>query len=135
MEYKAVMPILGFDTITSWRLVAIDDIFYRLENKEGDGTPSFTLIGPETLRSDYAFDLPESAVNVLGLEKAEDAMVLNIMIVDTPLENSHINFAAPLVFNKKNGKMGQVVLENGKYPDYGVAEPLKKFLDAQRSAS
>ncbi len=135
MDYKAVMPILGFDDVTQLRLVPIDDIFYRLENREKDGAPSFTLIRPEALRSDYIFDLPQSAAEALGLEKAEEAMVLNIMIVDTPLENSHVNFVAPLVFNTKNGKMAQVVLDATRHPDYGVAEPISKFLSTQKSAS
>jgi flagellar assembly factor FliW len=62
-------------------------------------------------------------------------MVLNIMIIDTPLENSHINFLAPLVFNTRNATLGQVVLDAAKYPEYNVAEPIKKFLPVQKSAS
>ena len=134
MDFKAVMPILGFDTVSTLDLEPVDDIFYRLSNKEGDA-PSFTLIRPETLREDYIFDLPGSAARALGLESPEEAMVLNIMIVETPLENSHVNFIAPLIFNKRNGTMAQVVLDGVKYPGYGLAEPLKKFLSTQKSAS
>ncbi|BDY13506.1 flagellar assembly protein FliW [Hydrogenimonas cancrithermarum] len=134
MDFKAVMPILGFDTVSNLTLEPIDDIFYRLANSEGEA-PSFTLIQPGALREDYIFDLPKSAAEKLELENAEDAMVLNIVIIDTPLENSHVNFIAPLVFNTKNGTMAQVVLDSVKYPDYGLADPLKAFFKAAENAS
>ena len=134
MDFKAVIPILGFDDLEDVVLEPIDEIFFRLTSKNGD-TPAFTLIQPAALRNDYVFDLPKSAVEKLRLENEEDAMVLNIMIVDTPLENSHVNFIAPLVFNQKKGVMGQVVLDSIKYPDFGLADPLKKFLSHAESQS
>ncbi|WP_456452941.1 flagellar assembly protein FliW [Hydrogenimonas sp.] len=134
MQYQAVLPILGFNDVTSYRLEKIDDIFYRFASTEAD-TPSFTLIQPAALRDDYAFELPESAAERLGLAREEDALVLNLMILDTPLENSHVNFLAPLVFNTANGKMGQVVLDSAKYPGYGLADPLRNFLAHEKDAS
>ena len=134
MQYQAVMPILGFDDIEQYNLEQIDDIFFRLENAN-DESPSFTLIQPAALRDDYAFDLPTAAAQRLELKKPEDALVLNIMIVDTPLEKSHINFIAPLIFNKANGKMGQVILDSTKYPNYGLGDPLEAFLKPQTEAS
>ena len=130
MTYRAVLPILGFNDIDEYRLEKIDDIFYRLENTKGQ-TPSFTLIQPAALRKDYVFDLPEAAAEKLKLKHEEDALVLNIMILDTPLENSHVNFIAPLVFNTAEELMGQVILDGAKYPDYGIAEPMKKYLQIQ----
>jgi len=135
MHYHAVLPILGFDEIREFDLEPIDETFFRLKNREADH-PAFVLIHPATVRDDYVFDLPEQAAEKLGLQREEDALVLNIMIVGTPLEESFINFLAPLVFNTANGKMGQVVLDSAQYPDYGVAEPLKKYLEKrQKDAS
>ncbi|WP_353661163.1 flagellar assembly protein FliW [Hydrogenimonas sp. SS33] len=134
MEYKAVMPILGFDNIEDYTLEPVDDIFFRLTAKEA-ASPSFTLIRPEALRRDYVFDLPDAAAERLGLEREEDALVLNLMIVDTPLENSHVNFLAPLVFNKANGRMAQVVLDSARYPAYGLADPLRVFMNGSEEAS
>ncbi|WP_457597340.1 flagellar assembly protein FliW [Hydrogenimonas sp.] len=133
MQYQAVLPILGFNDVERYDLRQVDDIFYRLTAP--GGAPSFTLVRPEALRSDYAFDLPDHAAEKLALEKEEEALVLNIMILDTPLENSHVNFLAPLVFNTANGKMGQVVLDAARYPGFGVADPLRKFIPAPEGAS
>ena len=127
MTYTATLPILGFDGIETYRLEKIDDFFYSLKNAEGD-TPTFTLIHPAAVREDYAFDLPAAAAEKLALTDEKDALVLNIMTLDTPLEKSHINFIAPLVFNTKNRTMAQVVLDAFQYPDYGVAEPLAQYL-------
>jgi len=132
MQYRVVMPILGFENLKTVELDSIDNVFYRLTNVD-DEMPSFTLIHPTAIRSDYVFDLPAGANEKLQLEKPEDALVLNIMILDTPLENSHVNFIAPLIFNTRNGTMGQVVLDSLKYPNFGVAEPLKRYLEPEKS--
>ena len=134
MDYKVVLPILGFDGVENFTLEPVDDIFYRARNRDAE-TPAFTLIQPAALRDDYVFELPKGAAETLQLESEEDALVLNIMIIDTPLEESHVNFVAPLVFNRKRGVMGQVVLDSARYPEYGLADPLKKFLKKAESAS
>ena len=134
MDFKVVIPILGFDAVEELTLEPIDDIFYRLRNRHGE-TPVFTLIDPSALRSAYVVDLPDNATEKLGLEEPSDAMVLSIMIVDTPLENSHVNFIAPLVFNTKKGLMGQVVLDAAEHPGFGLADPLKKFLNSAEKTS
>lgn len=135
MDFKAAIPILGFESCKEITLERIDGEFYRLVNKNGTSTPSFTLVSPALLRDDYTFDLPKSAIEKLEAETPEDLEVLNIMIIETPIENSYVNFLAPLIFNKKRGLMGQIVLDTQKYPDFHIAEPLKKYLDKREDAS
>jgi len=130
MDFKAVIPLLGFEKVLSYKLEQLDEIFFRLSNTE-ETYPTFTLIQPAALRKDYGFDLPKAAAEKLELAKEEDALVLNIMIIDTPLENSHVNFIAPIIFNKANGKMGQVVLDSNQYPEYGLADPIRLYLKPQ----
>ena len=59
MDFKVVIPILGFDSVEALTLEPIDDIFFRLANRDADA-PSFTLIQPAALRGDYVFDLPKA---------------------------------------------------------------------------
>ena len=134
MNIKAVIPILGFEQTLHFKLEPIDEIFYQLTNKEAE-TPSFTLIQPAALRDDYIFDLPKGIAEKLELTTIEDAMVLNIMILQTPIENSHINFMAPLIFNMEKGVMAQVVLDSVKYPTFGLADPLSKFINLEENVS
>ena len=133
-SYQVKVPILGFQDIDTMTLESIEGIFYRLKN-EKDETPAFTLIQPAVLRDDHTFDLPQTFAEKLGLESAEDALVLNIMILDTPLEKSHINFAAPLIFNTKNHTMGQYIIEQKEEIRFGVAEPLEDFLQKRDGES
>ncbi len=135
MDFKAALPILGFESCKEVTLEPIDGQFYRLIDKEGKAAPSFTLISPSLLRNDYVFDLPDNAVKQLQAESPEDLEVLNIMIIDTPIENSHINFLAPLIFNRSKRLMGQVVLDSHKYPGYGIADPIKNYLNQTEDAS
>ncbi len=135
MDFKAAMPILGFESCKEVTLESVDGHFYTLVDKDGSSALSFTLITPSLLRDDYIFDLPENAVKNLQAESPEELEVLNIMIIDTPIENSYVNFLAPLVFNKKKRIMGQVVLDNQKYPGFSLADPIGKYLDNEEDAS
>ncbi|WP_457594153.1 flagellar assembly protein FliW [Hydrogenimonas sp.] len=135
MDFKTALPILGFETCKEVTLESIDGQFYRLVDKEGRTAPSFTLVTPSLLRKDYIFELPETAVKNLQAETPEDLEVLNIMIIDTPIENSHVNFLAPLLFNRKKKLMGQIVLDSQKYPEFSIADPLKNYLNTEEDAS
>ena len=124
MIFDTVEPILGFEQYKKFNLQKIDETFMRLQSVESD-EPSFTLINPFTLRS-YAFDIPSPLQERLGIDESSNLLVFNIMMIQNPIENSTINFAAPLVFNTDTKKMAQVIISDN--PDYGLTEPIKKYL-------
>ena len=131
MEYKAVLPIFGFDGCKRVSLEQIDDIFFRMENLDNKSLPSFTLVLPSALRDDYHFDIPEHIVQKLEIENPEDIKVLNIMILNTPIETSHVNFMAPLLFNTKIGLMGQFVIEPKDGQNFGIADKLSDYINKE----
>jgi len=131
MEYKAVLPIFGFDSCKKVSLEQIDDIFFSMENLDNKSLPSFTLILPTALRDDYYFDIPEQVVQKLQIENIEDVKVLNIMILDSPIEASHINFMAPLLFNTKKGLMGQFLIEPKEGQNFGIADKLSDYISKE----
>ncbi len=123
MKFDVVLPILGFEKIKSYELEKIDELFFSLENKEEK--VSFTLVNPFVLRK-YEFDMDLEIKKELEIDDTKSSiMVLNPMIIKTPIENSTINFAAPLVFNFDNGKMAQIVLDAYEYK---LAEKLSEFI-------
>lgn len=126
MEFEVKLPILGFEDLKKLRLEKIDDLFMRLENPD-DGIPSFTLINPFAIR-DYDFDAPAASKALLELKENTNLLVLNIMIVNNPIEESTINFLAPIIFNFDNNTMGQIVLDSSKYPHYGITERIANFM-------
>lgn len=129
MVFEVKSPILGFEDVSKMRLEKIDDLFMKLSNAE-DSSPIFTLINPFALRA-YDFEIPTALQLLLEIENHEDVLVGNIMVLQNPIENSTINFLAPVVFNVKNKTMAQVVLDSAKYPQYGLSESIDSYYQDQ----
>ncbi|MFP4333361.1 MAG: flagellar assembly protein FliW [Campylobacterales bacterium] len=128
MEFEVKVPILGFSDVQKVKLEKVDDLFTKLENVD-DVYPSFMLVNPFAFR-DYDFEIPAAVKVLLGLREKTNLLVMNIMIIQEPIEESTINFIAPIVFNFDNSTMGQVVLDSTKYPQYGITEPISNYIDS-----
>jgi len=124
MKFKVVLPILGFEDINEYELEKIDDVFFKLNGEK----VSFTLINPFALR-EYDIIISKSDKDKIEIKDDSNILVLNNMIVATPLQNSTINFASPIIFNLDNYKMGQVILENAQ--NYSLTDPLANYLKGE----
>ncbi len=125
MIFELKAPILGFEHIKQLELKKIDDIFMRLQSVDAK-EPSFTLINPFVLRN-YEFDLPSPLQQLLQINDNSNLLIFNIVMIQKPIENSTINFVAPLIFNTDTQTMLQYII-NDRF-DYGVAEPISSFLE------
>ena len=123
MQFDLKLPLLGFESVSKMELQKIDEIFLRLESI-GEG-PSFTLVNPFALR-EYSFDIPSSLQALMGIAPESNLLIYNIMILQTPIEKSTINFVAPLIFNTDNQTMAQIIIDNRA--DFGIADPIKNYL-------
>lgn len=123
MQFTLQLPMLGFESVTQMELKKIDDIFMRLESI-GDG-PSFTLINPYVLR-EYSFDIPTSLQAAMQISETSNLLIYTIVILNTAIEESTINFVAPLIFNTDNQTMAQIIIDNR--PDFAIAEPIRNYL-------
>ncbi|MGZ5208701.1 MAG: flagellar assembly protein FliW [Sulfuricurvum sp.] len=126
MQFELKLPLLGFESVDQMELQKIDDIFMRLESsKEG---PSFTLINPFALR-EYAFDIPTSLQALMEVNEHSNLLIYTIVILNTPIENSTVNFVAPLIFNTDNQTMAQIIIDNRA--DFSIAEPIRNYLNKE----
>ncbi|MFA5216488.1 flagellar assembly protein FliW [Sulfuricurvum sp.] len=125
MQYEIKSEILGFDQITKVELIEVDDLFSTLKSCNDSGV-SFTLVNPYLLR-EYSFDVPLSIRVLLDINETSNVLVYNVVVVQNPLDESCINFLAPLIFNQDNATAAQAVLSAVDHPDFGLAEPIKKF--------
>jgi flagellar assembly factor FliW len=125
MRYEVKTQILGFEDIKSVEFSEIDNFFATIKSVDNESI-SFSLVNPYALR-EYSFDLPKAARILLDINETSNVLVYNIMVVQNPLEESKINFLAPLVFNQDSGLMGQVVLRASEYPTFGLAEMIGSF--------
>jgi flagellar assembly factor FliW len=123
MQFTLQLPMLGFESVTHMELQKIDDIFMRLESI-GEG-PSFTLINPYILR-EYSFDIPTSLQAAMQINETSNLLIYNIVILNTSIEDSTINFVAPLIFNTDNQTMAQIIIDNRS--DFSIAEPIRNYL-------
>lgn len=123
MQFELKVPLLGFDEIKTLELKKIDDTFMKLETE--DQKTEFTLVNPFILR-EYSFDIPDATKALLEINDNSNLLIYNILIISQPIENSTINFAAPLVFNTDNQTMAQVIISDN--PNFSIAEPLSNYL-------
>ncbi|MFC2074419.1 flagellar assembly protein FliW [Campylobacterota bacterium] len=128
MKFEVKSEILGFENIKEVELNEIDELFSTLRSCE-DSDISFTLVNPNRLR-EYEFDVSTSTEVLLDIKDEKDLLVYNIVVIQNPLDESKINFLAPLVFNKANNTVAQEVLGVQNYPNFGFDESLKTFTTA-----
>jgi len=126
MIYEVKSPILGFEKIESMELKKIDEIFAKLTDSKNQNI-SFTLVNPFSLR-DYDVEIPQNYQDLLQIDKDTEVEVYCTMILQNPILNSTINFLAPIIFNNDKKIMGQIVLDNTKYPNYSIAEQISNYL-------
>ncbi|MCK9371749.1 MAG: flagellar assembly protein FliW [Sulfuricurvum sp.] len=123
MQFDLKLPLLGFESVSKMELQKIDDIFMRLESI-GEG-PSFTLVNPFALR-EYSFDIPSSLQALMEITSESNILIYNILILHTPIEDSTINFVAPLIFNTDNQTMAQIIIDNRA--DFSITDPIRNYL-------
>lgn len=124
MKFDISVPLLGFEDVKEVELQKIDDVFMKMQSTT-DKHISFTLINPFILR-EYDFEIPDNIQNILEAKEDSNLLILNIVLIQTPIEDSIVNFVGPLIFNTDNNKAAQVILNNSK--EYSVAEKISTFL-------
>lgn len=70
----------------------------------------FMVATPYAFKKEYAFDLQQSDVEKLEIERAEDVLVYGILTLKDTLLQSTINLLAPIVINEKKQLAKQIVL-------------------------
>jgi flagellar assembly factor FliW len=125
MSYEVIGHILGFENIKNVEINEVDELFSTMTDVDNKNI-SFTILSPYILR-EYSFDLPASLKVLLEIHKDSNVSVYNVVVVQKPLENSVINFLAPIIVNNDNNKVAQAVLNPKKHPEFGYAETIKTF--------
>ncbi|HSR50127.1 MAG TPA: flagellar assembly protein FliW [Acidobacteriota bacterium] len=120
VEFSEGMP--GFAQLKRFLLIEGPDYqpFKFLQSVQ-EPSISFPLLTPQTVDSDYHFELPKKERRALELERPEDAVVLCIVTIDEDPSKATINLFAPVVINLQTRRASQVILFNSSHP---VAAPL-----------
>ncbi|EDO9794093.1 flagellar assembly protein FliW [Campylobacter fetus] len=125
MTFSVKSPILGFEGIKNVEITKIDDFFVKMQDKDGD--TSFTMINPYSLRN-YEFDIPKYYQDLMQISDKSELQVYNMLVISSPIEESSVNFMAPIVCNTTNMTLSQVILDPVNYPQYSQAEKISTLL-------
>jgi len=125
MSYEVKGNILGFEKTTNVEINEIDNLFSTMQDSNNKEI-SFTIVNPYSLR-EYSFDLPTDVKVILEIDENSNFSVYNIVVIQKPLEDSTVNFLAPIVVNNDNNKIAQAVLNSKRHPDFGMAEKIQSF--------
>lgn len=131
MNYEVKSPILGFEDIKTVRLEKIDDLFVIIRDTDNENI-SLTLANPYLLR-EYSFDVPLSIKILLNINEQSNLSVYNVVVIQSPLDSSRVNFLAPFIFNEDNKTVAQLVLDSKTHQDFGMAESIRELLDQRDS--
>lgn len=125
MLYDLKAPILGFENISQVQFEKIDEMFSKITSL--DKTFSMVLANPYKLR-EYSFVVPKYIELLLDLDEKSEVEVYCVTVLQKNLEDSAVNFLAPLIFNHKNHFAAQIELSIMDYPDFGFRDSLKSFV-------
>ncbi|RLA77483.1 MAG: flagellar assembly protein FliW [Epsilonproteobacteria bacterium] len=125
MKYEVRGTLLGFDEMLNVEIHKIDEMFSTMTDCENEKV-TFTIVNPFELR-EYSFDLPSDIKVLLDIQETSKIEIYNIVVIDKNLEESTVNFLAPILVNTDNKKIAQVVLNSQKHPEFGMAESIKSF--------
>ncbi|MGH9017301.1 MAG: flagellar assembly protein FliW [Acidimicrobiales bacterium] len=118
LDFGAGIP--GFPASRHFRVESLSpelEPFCVMRSEEEPGI-SFVLVEPGPLFPDYTIEIDEQHVERLGLQSADDALVLLIVTVGQP---PTANLLGPLVVHRRTHAAAQVVQYQS---DYKAAEPL-----------
>lgn len=128
MKYTVKKDILGFEETKEVEITEIDEMFATMQDVNNKDI-SFTIINPYTLR-EYSFDVSKSVEALLDIKEDSHISVYNIVVIKNPLEESCVNFLAPIVVNDDTKEIAQEILKKETHPDFGMAESIKSFLQS-----
>ncbi len=116
-----VAPMPGFPEHQRFALVQLDEagVLCSLQSVE-DPELRFLVVPPSAFFPDYAPVIDDATVSTLGIESADDAIVLLVVNPGDDAGAATANLLAPVVVNLATRQGGQVVLDE----DLPIRAPL-----------
>jgi flagellar assembly factor FliW len=113
--------IYGFDGERKFKILIPDKTSPLAYLQDMSSTLRFIVVDAFSAFKDYDVIIDKFDADMLQLEKEEDAIVLCIVNMKDPVQDSTVNLLAPIVVNRNN-KMGiQIILDKSSY---SLEEPL-----------
>jgi flagellar assembly factor FliW len=110
---EMVEPMVGFPDRTRFALVRLDEggVLCALRSVE-DPSLRFLVVPPHLFFPDYAPVIDDASVAALGIEKADDVLLLVVVNPANGTGSATANLLAPVLVNTVSRQGGQVVLSD-----------------------
>jgi len=111
-----IHPLPGLPGVTRYRLRGLEDsgVLFTLDAE--DGGVSLLLAAPWAFFPDYSPVLSDEDVDLLGLSRAEDALLFVVLTAGETAAGSTANLLAPIVVNQVDDRAVQVLLTGTELP-------------------
>jgi flagellar assembly factor FliW len=115
-------PMPGFPDEQRFALVRLDEdgILMGLRSLSREDL-QFVVVPPAPFYPDYAPELDDDVVSELGIDTADDVLVLLVVHAGADLAGTTVNLRAPIVVNTGTRRAAQVILDDADLP---LAAPL-----------
>jgi flagellar assembly factor FliW len=124
VEFALPAGLIGFPEVTHLELIYNPEElpFMWLRSTE-EHALNFIVIEPLGLVPGYTVEMSDEDAAILGIERAEDALILNIVTFhpDEP-ETATVNLIGPVVINRRSLLGRQIVIAN--FADHSSRHPL-----------
>jgi flagellar assembly factor FliW len=119
---ELVQPMPGFPDRSRFALVQLDEdgLLCSLSSIDEEGL-RFLVVPPAPFFPDYAPVVRDETVAALGIDSADDVLVLLVLTAGETLSSTTANLLAPLLVNTRTRRAQQVILDDG---DLSIAAPL-----------
>lgn len=108
--------ILGFEKLREFVLFpAENNNFFSILHSTEDKDIGFVVASPFEILKSYELNLKDSIIKKLKISKEDDVLILNIVTLNSEIENITVNLKAPIIINIKEKLGEQIVLDNNKY--------------------
>lgn len=127
-EYIIPKGIPGFEKMKEFRLQPHNELFGLLISIQ-EPDQSFIVVNPFDFVQDYEFELSNDDLEELEITSREQLAVRSIVTWHSDYLKSTVNLLAPLVFNMKNRRGKQLILQNTRYTTKHLLWPREESPD------
>jgi len=129
--------LIGFPELKQYVLLDHDkeSPFKWFQSLE-DGAIAFVLIDPLLFNPEYIAEVADAELAELDVQSEEDLVISVIVTVPSNPQNMTANLKAPLIFNLKNRRGKQVILNTSSYTTrHNIMDEVRKRTAGSEAAS
>jgi flagellar assembly factor FliW len=129
--------LIGFPELKQYVLLDHDkDSPFKWFQSLEDGAIAFVLIDPLLFNPEYVAEVTDAELAELDVQSEEDLVISVIVTVPSNPQNMTANLKAPLIFNLKNRRGKQVILNTSAYTTrHNIMEEVRKRTAGDEAAS